>query len=128
MPFRYLIGFPLGSWIIRKAIVPSVEVAGNILTGTRTRERRRLPDQTGMGAMAITRKQYSLSRIWGGRWPLQVNKDGTARKLPRNPLMGEGMGPNSTAHPRYPQPLPSGTGVCALLDFTIRFIIRSKQA
>src|SRR6478609_3263731 len=88
MPFRYLIGFPLGSWIIRKAIVPSVEVAGNILTGTRTRERRRLPDQTGMGAMAITRKQYSLSRIWGGRWPLQVNKDGTARKLPRNPLMG----------------------------------------
>jgi hypothetical protein len=24
---------------------------GNILTGTRTRERRRLPDQTGIGAM-----------------------------------------------------------------------------
>src|SRR5262249_37791495 len=51
MPFKYLMGFPLGSWIIRKAIMPSVDVAGNILTGTRTRERRRLPDQTGIGAM-----------------------------------------------------------------------------
>src|SRR5262245_29831561 len=76
MPLRYLIGFPLGSWIMRKAMVPSVEVAGNILTGTRTRERRRLPDQTGMGAMGVTRKHYSLSRIWDGRYPLQVNKGG----------------------------------------------------
>src|SRR6478736_7422754 len=56
MPFRYLIGFPLGAWIMRKAIVPSVEMAGNILTGTRTRERRRLPDQTGMGAILDTRE------------------------------------------------------------------------
>src|SRR5262245_10763056 len=78
MPFRYLMGFPLGSWIMRKAMVPSVEVAGNILTGTRTRERRRLPDQTGMGAMGITQKHYSLSRIWDGRYPLQVNKGGPA--------------------------------------------------
>src|SRR5262245_21126001 len=54
MPFRYLIGFPLGSWIMRNAMVPSIEVAGNILTGTRTRERRRLPDQTGMGAIGRT--------------------------------------------------------------------------
>src|SRR6476469_10172902 len=53
MPFRYLIGCPLGSWIMRKAIAPSLEMAGNILTGTSTRERRRLPDQTGMGAMGI---------------------------------------------------------------------------
>src|SRR5262245_47230189 len=56
IPLRYLIGFPLGSWIIRKAMVPSVEMAGNILTGTRTRDRRRLPDQTGMGAIGGTRK------------------------------------------------------------------------
>src|SRR6476619_1257213 len=55
-PFRYLIGCPLGSWIMRKAIVPSVEMAENILTGTRTSERRRLPDQTGMGAMLDTRE------------------------------------------------------------------------
>src|ERR1700730_10849685 len=53
MPFKYLIGFPLGSWIMRKAIVPSVEVAGKSLIGTRTRDRRRLPDQTGMGAIEI---------------------------------------------------------------------------
>src|SRR6478735_1609457 len=39
MPFRYLIGCPLGSWIMRKAIAPSLEVAGNILTGTRTIKR-----------------------------------------------------------------------------------------
>src|SRR6476660_367950 len=44
-------GFPLGSWIMRKAMAPSVDVAGNILTGTRTSESRRLPDQTGMGAI-----------------------------------------------------------------------------
>src|SRR6476646_7098538 len=81
-------GLPLGSWIIRNAMVPSVEVAGNILTGTRTRERRRLPDQTGMGAMGTTRKHYSLSRIWGGQWPVQVNKGGTARKPPRGPTHG----------------------------------------
>jgi DNA end-binding protein Ku len=47
MPFTYLIGSPVGSWIIRKAIVPSVEVAGKSLTGTRTRERRRLPHTKG---------------------------------------------------------------------------------
>ena len=74
MPFRYLIGCPLGSWIIRKAIAPSVEVAGNILTGTRTSERRRLPDQTGIGAMGIHWERYRLSRIWAGLHPLQVNK------------------------------------------------------
>src|SRR6516165_6689831 len=43
MPFRYLMGFPLGAWIMRKAMVPSVEIAGNILTGTRTRDRRSQP-------------------------------------------------------------------------------------
>src|SRR5262245_43617972 len=53
MPFKYLIGLPLGSWIMRKAIEPSLEVAGKSFTGTRTRDRRRLPDQTGMGAMGI---------------------------------------------------------------------------
>ena len=53
LPFRYLIGCPLCSWIMRKAIAPSLEVAGNILTGTSTRERRRLPDQTGMGAKGV---------------------------------------------------------------------------
>jgi hypothetical protein len=58
--FRYLIGCPLGSWIMRKAMVPSLEVAGNILTGTRTRDRRRLPDQTGMGAMGDTRERCGL--------------------------------------------------------------------
>ena len=42
--------------------------------------------------------------------------------------MGEGMGPNPRHTPGTPKPLPSGTGVSALLDFTIRFIIRSKQA
>src|SRR5262245_49734252 len=61
MPFRYLMGLPLGSWIMRKVIVPSVEVAGYILTGTRTRERRRLPDQTGMGAMGYSGRYKPLS-------------------------------------------------------------------
>jgi hypothetical protein len=32
--------------------------------------------------MGTTRKHYSLSRIWGGQWPVQVNKGGTARKPP----------------------------------------------
>src|SRR5262249_47035612 len=77
MPFRYLIGLPLGSWIIRKAIVPSVEVAGNILTGTRTSERRRLPDQTGMGAMGHSRNATTLLEIWGSQGPPQVNKNGS---------------------------------------------------
>jgi hypothetical protein len=63
------VGFPLGSWIIRKAMVPSVEVAGKSLTGTRTRDRRRLPDQTGMGAMRDTRGRYGLPESGrGGRW------------------------------------------------------------
>src|SRR6476661_4846377 len=82
MPFIYLIGFPLGSWIMRKAMVPSVEVAGKSLTGTRTRERRRLPDQTGMGAMRDTRERYGLSRIWDSRCPPQVNKGGPQLKNP----------------------------------------------
>ncbi|MGB6437928.1 MAG: hypothetical protein WBE89_01055, partial [Methyloceanibacter sp.] len=59
----YLIGFPLGSWIIRKAMVPSLEVAGKSLTGTKTRESRRLPDQTGMGAIGILGKRYRLPLI-----------------------------------------------------------------
>src|SRR6476659_9999355 len=61
---------------MRKAIAPSLEVAGNILTGTSTSERRRLPDQTGMGAMRDTRGRYGLPRIWSNRRPPQVNKDG----------------------------------------------------
>src|SRR6516162_10759894 len=64
MPFRYLMGFPLGAWIMRKAMVPSVEIAGNILTGTRTRDRRRLPDQTGKGAMeSYSRTLLTLSNL-----------------------------------------------------------------
>src|SRR5262245_47463603 len=81
MPFRYLIGLPLGSWIMRKAIEPSVEVAGKSLTGTRTRDRRRLPDQTGMGAIGDTRERYGLSRIWGDRRRSQVNKGGPRRRI-----------------------------------------------
>src|SRR4029079_16863628 len=76
MPFRYLIGCPLGSWIMRKAIAPSLEVAGNILTGTSTSERRRLPDQMGMGAMGDTRGRYGVPRIWS----TQVNKDGPRKE------------------------------------------------
>src|SRR6478672_6627776 len=60
MPFRYLIGCPLGSWIMRKAIAPSLEVAGNILTGTSNSERRRLHDKTGMRSMGDTLKCYLL--------------------------------------------------------------------
>ena len=59
---------------MRKAIVPSVETAENIRTGTRTSERRRLPDQTGIGAIGGTRERYGLSRIWGRQSPPQVNK------------------------------------------------------
>src|SRR5215510_7916130 len=80
MPFRYLIGLPLGSWIMRKAIEPSLEVAGKSLTGTRTRDRRRLPDQTGMGAIGGTRERYRLSRIWGDRRRSQVNKGGPSEE------------------------------------------------
>src|SRR6478752_4137252 len=79
MPFRYLIGCPLGSWIMRKAIAPSLEVAGNILTGTRTRERRRLPDQTGMGAMGVLRNTL-LTVIWKFECSAQVNKTGLIRR------------------------------------------------
>src|SRR5262245_49708268 len=89
MPLRYLMGLPLGSWIMRKAMAPSVEMAGNILTGTRTRERRRVPDQTGTVAMGITRKHYSLSRIWDGRYPLQVNKGRPAQPS----ILAETLGP-----------------------------------
>src|SRR5262249_58670798 len=76
IPFRYLIGFPLGSWIMRKAMVPSVEVAGNILTGTRTRDRRSLPDQTGKGAIGDTQQNATGPRIWGVIPLPQVNKGG----------------------------------------------------
>src|SRR5215211_2448774 len=84
IPLRYLIGFPLGSWIMRKLIVPSLEVAGKSLTGTRTRERRRLPDQTGMGAMEDTQECYGLSRIWGRCSAAQVNKGGSINKVGAN--------------------------------------------
>ena len=74
MPFTYLIGLPLSSWIMRKLIAPSLEVAGNSLTGTRTRDRRRLPDQTGMGAMGYLGTLRAFSNL-GHRSPPQVNKD-----------------------------------------------------
>src|SRR6476619_6850465 len=81
-PLRYLIGSPLGSWIMRKAMVPSVEVAGNILTGTRTSERRRLPDQTGKEAIGDTRKRYGLSRNLGELSDGTSEQTWTAEKEP----------------------------------------------
>jgi hypothetical protein len=42
-------------------MAPSVVSAGYIFTGTRTSDRRRLPDQTGMGAM--TRNQLPGSNL-----------------------------------------------------------------
>ena len=38
-------GVPEGSWIWRKEMASSVETAGMSLTGIKTRESRRLPDQ-----------------------------------------------------------------------------------
>jgi hypothetical protein len=77
MPFRYLMGLPLGSWIIRKAIEPSVDTAGKSFTGMRTRERRRLPDQRAMGAMR-PRENWRPNglRIWVSDPVPQVNKAG----------------------------------------------------
>ena len=47
-----------------KAEGNGLEVAGNILTGTRTRDRRRLPDQTGKGAMeSYSRTLLTLSNL-----------------------------------------------------------------
>src|ERR1700747_2555499 len=61
MPFRYLMGVPEGSCICRKKIASSVETAGINLTGMRTRERRRLPDQSEGGAMTQTRTAQKAS-------------------------------------------------------------------
>jgi hypothetical protein len=66
MPLRYLIGLPLGLWIMRKAMVPSVEVAGKQPYGDENEGRRRLPDQTGMGAMRDTRERYRLPESGAG--------------------------------------------------------------
>src|SRR5262245_399301 len=44
-------GWPVGSWIMRKDTASSVETAGWSLTGIRTSERRRLPDQSEGGGM-----------------------------------------------------------------------------
>src|SRR6476646_9053385 len=83
MPFRYLIGCPLGSWIMRKAIVPSVDMAENILTGTRTSERRRLPDQTGIGAMLDTfGKRYGTFPNLGEAFFAASEQRWTAKKEP----------------------------------------------
>jgi len=78
---------------MRKAIAPSLEVAGNILTGTSTSERRRLPDQTGMGAMRDTRGRYGLPRIWSNRRPPQVNKDGPRKGTSLIPVLNARMPP-----------------------------------
>src|SRR6185312_13040310 len=62
-------GVPDGSWICRKEIASSVETAGTSLTGMRTRERRRLPDQSEGGAMTQTRR-YTKTSPNLGRVPL----------------------------------------------------------
>src|SRR5690348_11509858 len=61
IPFTYLMGVPDGSWICRKEIASSVETAGTSLTGMRTRERRRLPDQSEGRAMTQTRTAQKAS-------------------------------------------------------------------
>src|SRR6476619_7167142 len=74
---------------MRKAIVPSVEVAENILTGTRTSERRRLPDQTGIGAMLDTfGKRYGTFPNLGEAFFAASEQRWTANKnQPRFPLI-----------------------------------------
>src|SRR4029077_15563380 len=84
---------------MRKAIVPSVEVAGNILTGTRTSERRRLPDQTGMGAMQDTRERDGLSRIWGSLCSPQVTKNTQTRSFAVNCTRSGGLGSHYIPRP-----------------------------
>src|SRR5688500_2182475 len=64
-PLRYLIGLPLGSWIMRNETASSVETAGQSLTGIRTRERRRLPDQSEGGGIS-TRTQNTTNESESG--------------------------------------------------------------
>src|SRR5689334_23249410 len=68
-------GVPEGSWICRKEIASSVETAGTSLTGMRTRERRRLPDQSEGGAMTQTRTAHKKESESGlGKPKRKVNK------------------------------------------------------
>jgi hypothetical protein len=60
----------------------SVETAGNILTGTRTSESRRLPDQTGMGAMLDTRETLRTFPNLGQPIPAASEQRWTATKKP----------------------------------------------
>src|SRR5262245_43457256 len=89
MPFRYLIGLPLGSWIMRKAIEPSVEVAGKVLRGRGRGTGADCP--TRIGAMWDTRERYGLSRTWGARRGSQVNKGGPLEEEPSGPTPGQAL-------------------------------------
>src|SRR6185437_6063887 len=80
-PFRYLIGFPVGSWIMRNEIASSVETAECIFTGMMTRLRRRLPDQSEAG-MGDYSEQTLLSRMWELLQTPQVNKARSTKTAP----------------------------------------------
>src|SRR5262245_23748116 len=77
MPLTYRIGFPLGSWIMRNETASSVETAGQSLTGMRTSDRRRLPDQSEGGGMTQLELRTTAGRIWGYGACAQENKQGT---------------------------------------------------
>src|SRR6185437_13434537 len=70
-------GVPEGSCICRKEMASSVETAGTSLTGMRTRERRRVPDQSEGGAMTQTRTAHKNESESGAETlKHKVNKTG----------------------------------------------------
>ncbi len=62
-PLPYRIGFPLGLWIMRNETASSVETAGQSLTGMRTRDRLRLPDQRDGGAIGRKFERYNCPNL-----------------------------------------------------------------
>src|SRR5512134_1202609 len=72
-------GLPLGSWIMRNETASSVDTAGQSLTGMRTRERRRLPDQSEGGGIDTNSKHCDESESGvrpgsrkGNKWGLAM--------------------------------------------------------